>query len=73
MKKPARIAHLDGSSWTSVVERDGWRHFHVVEVARSNEGWQVTLAASCDVHRRVVVSARELLEKDGWSPGWLRL
>ena len=73
MKQPPRIARLTGTSWTSVAEREGWRHFHVIGVAKGDDGWVAELAASCDAHRRIVVGARELLEQDGWVAGWAQL
>ena len=73
MKQPPRVARLTGSSWTSLVEREGWRHFHVIGVSRCDDGWSVELAASCDRHRRIVVTARELLDQDGWRAGLVPL
>ena len=73
MKQPPRVARLAGTSWTSAVPREGWRHFHVVGLVRSAEGWSVELAASCDSERRLLIDARALLDKDGWAPGWLSL
>ena len=69
----ARIAQLDGSAWTSEVERDGWRHFHVVGISRVDKTWVVELAASCDANRRVTVEAQALLKGDGWRAGWASL
>lgn len=68
MKQPPRVARLTGTSWTSVTEREGWRHFYVIGVSRSDDGWRVELAASCDAHRRIMVTARELLSLMGASP-----
>jgi tryptophan-rich hypothetical protein len=73
VKRPPRIAKLDGSAWTSEVEREGWRHFHVVGISRVDEQWLVELAASCDAARRVTVEARALLTSDGWRAGWTPL
>ncbi len=73
MKRPPRIARLEGSAWTSEVERDGWHHFHVLGVSRRDGAWVVELAATCDSTRRVVVKANELLTREGWQPGWVPL
>lgn len=73
MKQPPRIARLVGTSWTSEVQREGWRHFHVVGLMRGERGWLAELAASCDGAKRVFVEATELLEHDGWRAGWLSL
>jgi tryptophan-rich hypothetical protein len=73
MKRPPRVARLEGSAWTSDVERDGWRHFHVISVTRREATWVVELAASCDATRRVQLNANELLTREGWQPGWVPL
>lgn len=73
MKQPPRIARLAGTTWTSDVQHEGWRHFHVVGLMRGEAGWLAELAASCDGAKRVFVEAKALLEQDGWRAGWLSL
>ena len=73
MKMPPAVSCLMGSSWTSDAPLDGWRHFHVVQISRSDEAWVVELAASCDEKRRVQATSRALLQREGWRPGWASL
>ena len=70
---PRHIALLRGSKWTSASSVEGWRHFEVVGLTRTDEGWSVELAASCDSTRRVHVPARTLKQGDGWRAGWTTL
>jgi tryptophan-rich hypothetical protein len=70
---PRQIALLQGSKWTSEVSVEGWRHFEVIGLERTDEGWSVELAASCDATRRVQVNARALMKREGWRAGWTML
>ena len=70
---PPRVRRLAGSSWTSDRPVEGWRHFHVVGLRRTEAGWVADLAASCEAARRVAVPARTLLAGEGWRAGWTPL
>lgn len=73
MAVPRQIALLQGAKFTSARAREGWTHFHVIGVTRTDDGWSVELAASCDAARRLVVPARELKDRLEWAPGWTPL
>ncbi|MBE2248803.1 MAG: TIGR02450 family Trp-rich protein [Myxococcus sp.] len=72
MTVPRQIALLQGARFTSAQPRQGWRHFHVVGLLRTPEGWAAELAASCDPTRRVVVAVRALKSAE-WAHGWVPL
>jgi tryptophan-rich hypothetical protein len=70
MANKQKFPHLLGSKWTAKQKTWGWKHFQVIN--RKNEGKWVfaEMIASCNDSVRFWINAKQLKDRDLWSPGW---
>ncbi len=73
MAQKQKFPHLLSSKWTAVQKTWGWRHFQVIN--RKNEGKWVfaEMISSCDNQVRFWINAKQLKDRDLWTPGWVTL
>ncbi len=70
MAIPKRYTHLIGSNFTSAASFLGWRHFHIVAMRRTGEGWEAEVVSAVEPVTRTWVDAASLFDKAQWHAGW---
>ena len=63
-----RISKLDKSKWTSLKKLNGWSHYEVLNIDKKND--KIELFAVCEKEKRVIVSKKDLKDKQIWIRGW---
>ena len=63
-----KLSRLEKSKWTSLKKINGWSHYEVLNVDKKNN--KIELFAVCEKEKRVVVSKKDLKDKQIWIRGW---
>ena len=63
-----KMSNLLKSKWTSLKKINGWSHYEVLNVDKKND--KVELFAVCEKEKRVIVSKKDLKDKQIWARGW---
>ena len=73
MAKKQKFPHLLGSKWTATQKTWGWRHFQVIN-RKNQDNWVFAeMMSSCDNQVRFWINAKQLKDRDLWTPGWTTL
>ena len=63
-----KLSRLEKSKWTSLKKINGWSHYEVLNVDKKND--KIELFAVCEKEKRVIVSKKDLKDKQIWARGW---
>ena len=63
-----KMSNLLKSKWTSLKKINGWSHYEVLNIDKKND--KVELFAVCEKEKRVIVSKKDLKDKQIWIRGW---
>ena len=63
-----KLSSLLKSKWTSLKKINGWSHYEVLNVDKKND--KIELFAVCEKEKRVIVSKKDLKDKQIWIRGW---
>ena len=63
-----KLSSLPKSKWTSLKKINGWSHYEVLNVDKKND--KIELFAVCEKEKRVIVSKKDLKDKQIWIRGW---
>ena len=63
-----KLSSLLNSKWTSLKKINGWSHYEVLNVDKKND--KIELFAVCEKEKRVIVSKKDLKDKQIWARGW---
>ena len=63
-----KLSSLLKSKWTSLKKINGWSHYEVLNIDKKND--KIELFAVCEKEKRVVVSKKDLKDKQIWIRGW---
>ena len=63
-----KMSNLLKSKWTSLKKINGWSHYEVLNVDKKND--KIELFAVCEKEKRVIVSKKDLKDKQIWIRGW---
>ena len=63
-----KMSNLLKSKWTSLKKINGWSHYEVLNIDKKND--KIELFAVCEKEKRVIVSKKELKDKQIWIRGW---
>ena len=63
-----KLSSLEKSKWTSVKKINGWSHYEVLNIDKKND--KIELFAVCEKEKRVIVSKKDLKDKQIWKRGW---
>ena len=67
-KKYNRVSKLERSKWTSLKRLNGWKHYEVIKIDKKRN--KIELFAVCEKEKRVIVSKKDLKDKQIWIRGW---
>ena len=63
-----KLSSLLKSKWTSLKKINGWSHYEVLNIDKKND--KIELFAVCEKEKRVIVSKKDLKDKQIWIRGW---
>ena len=63
-----KLSSLQKSKWTSLKKINGWSHYEVLNIDKKND--KIELFAVCEKEKRVIVSKKDLKDKQIWIRGW---
>ena len=63
-----KLSSLLKSKWTSLNKINGWSHYEVLNIDKKND--KIELFAVCEKEKRVIVSKKDLKDKQIWIRGW---
>ena len=63
-----KLSSLLKSKWTSLKKINGWSHYEVLNIDKKND--KIELFAVCEKEKRVIVSKKDLKDKQIWVRGW---
>ena len=63
-----KLSNLEKSKWTSLKKINGWSHYEVLNIDKKND--KIELFAVCEKEKRVIVSKKDLRDKQIWKRGW---
>ena len=63
-----KLSSLLKSKWTSLKKINGWSHYEVLNIDKKND--KIELFAVCEKEKRVIVSKKDLKDKQIWARGW---
>ena len=63
-----KLSRLEKSKWTSLKKINGWSHYEVLNIDKKND--KIELFAVCEKEKRVIVSKKDLKDKQIWARGW---
>ena len=63
-----KMSNLLKSKWTSLKKINGWSHYEVLNIDKKND--KIELFAVCEKEKRVIVSKKDLKDKQIWIRGW---
>ena len=63
-----KLSSLEKSKWTSLKKINGWSHYEVLNIDKKND--KIELFAVCEKEKRVIVSKKDLKDKQIWKRGW---
>ena len=63
-----KLSNLEKSKWTSLKKINGWSHYEVLNIDKKND--KIELFAVCEKEKRVIVSKKDLKDKQIWKRGW---
>ena len=63
-----KLSGLLKSKWTSLKKINGWSHYEVLNIDKKND--KIELFAVCEKEKRVIVSKKDLKDKQFWIRGW---
>ena len=63
-----KLSNLEKSKWTSLKKINGWSHYEVLNIDKKND--KIELFAVCEKEKRVIVSKKDLKDKQIWAIGW---
>ena len=63
-----KLSCLQKSKWTSLRKINGWSHYEVLNIDKKND--KIELFAVCEKEKRVIVSKKDLKDKQIWIRGW---
>ena len=63
-----KLSNLEKSKWTSLKKINGWSHYEVLNIDKKND--KIELFAVCEKEKRVIVSKKDLKDKQIWIRGW---
>ena len=63
-----KLSSLLKSKWTSLKKINGWSHYEVLNIDKKND--KIELFAICEKEKSVIVSKKELKDKQIWIRGW---
>ena len=67
-KKYNRVSKLERSKWTSLKKLNGYIHYEVIKIDKKRD--KIELFAVCEKEKRVIVSKKDLKDKQIWARGW---
>ncbi|WP_342596908.1 TIGR02450 family Trp-rich protein [Cyanobacterium aponinum UTEX 3222] len=73
MAKKQKFPHLLGSKWTAAQKTWGWRHFQVINRKNEDKWVFAEMMSSCDSQVRFWINAKQLKDRNLWTPGWTPL
>ena len=63
-----KMSNLLKSKWTSLKKINGWSHYEVLNIDKKND--KIELFAVCEKEKRLIVSKKDLKDKQIWKRGW---
>ena len=63
-----KLSSLQKSKWTALKKINGWSHYEVLNIDKKND--KIELFAVCEKEKRVIVSKKDLKDKQIWVRGW---
>ena len=63
-----KLSSLEKSKWTSLKKINGWSHYEVLNIDKKND--KIELFAVCEKEKRLIVSKKDLKDKQIWKRGW---
>ena len=63
-----KLSSLLKSKWTSLKKINGWSNYEVLNIDKKND--KIELFAVCEKEKRVIVSKRDIKDKQIWIRGW---
>ena len=63
-----KLSNLEKSKWTSLKKINGWSHYEVLNIDKKND--KIELFAVCEKEKHVIVSKKDLKNKQIWIRGW---
>ena len=64
----SKMSNLLKSKWTSLKKINGWSHYEVLNIDKKND--KIELFAVCEKEKRLIVSKKDLKDKQIWKRGW---